>query len=129
VASDSIEGIRSVHEQYMCPFCPSNQPGGVSNLYFWKRNVSKTLNVNSYSYSSINLIYLIFSCSSNIGRVGGQQYVNMQGWCLPDIHETLHAMGFDHEENRRDRDYYLAFNWSNIKPSNYFLKLEEKLYV
>ncbi len=65
---------------------------------------------------NISFVYH-FSCHSGVGRNGGQQFVNMQGWCLPDIHETLHAIGFDHEENRRDRDYYLAFNWSNIKPS------------
>lgn len=50
-----------------------------------------------------------------MGRVGGQQFVNMQPFCFPTIHEVIHALGFAHEEERRDRDYYMAFNWKNIK--------------
>ena len=47
------------------------------------------------------------SCNSHVGRIGGQQFVNMMPWCFPTIHEIMHALGFGHEENRRDRDYYI----------------------
>ena len=56
----------------------------------------------------------MYSCNSYIGPIGGQQFVNLAPWCFPDMHENMHALGFDHEELRRDRDYYMAFNWTNI---------------
>jgi len=68
--------------------------------------------------------YYMCSCNSHVGRIGGQQFVNMMPWCFPTIHEIMHALGFGHEESRRDRDYYMAFNWTNTNPG----KSEKKFY-
>lgn len=35
------------------------------------------------------------------------------------IHETLHALGLNHEQLRWDRDDYIAVQWDNINPKLY----------
>lgn len=68
-------------------------------------------------------------CSSNVGRTGGKQVVNLQSPnCIKTIgtpmHELLHAVGFKHEHNREDRDDFVIIHKQNIKPGkeNNFIK-------
>ncbi|XP_055332143.1 astacin-like [Paramacrobiotus metropolitanus] len=56
-------------------------------------------------------------CSSYIARVGGQQLVQLANGCIQHgivQHETIHLLGFDHEQNRRDRDNFVTIVFSNI---------------
>ncbi|XP_047435767.1 high choriolytic enzyme 1-like [Mugil cephalus] len=59
-------------------------------------------------------------CFSALGKQGGRQVLslNRQGCLLHGIiqHETNHALGFQHEQTRSDRDYYVRINWQNINP-------------
>jgi len=66
---------------------------------------------------------LFFSCDSHMGPQGGQQFINLRPFCFPTIHEVIHALGFNHEQIRRDRDYYIAFNWTNTYPGIYNCKM------
>jgi hypothetical protein len=71
--------------------------------------------------------YLLFmrstsGCSSYVGRWGGYQTIWLaKGGCASYKssiqHETLHALGFHHEQNRPDRNKYVKIRWNNIKPS------------
>ncbi|XP_037326612.1 high choriolytic enzyme 1-like isoform X4 [Pungitius pungitius] len=59
-------------------------------------------------------------CFSSLGRTGGRHIVsiNRQGCVYHGIvqHEINHALGFNHEQNRSDRDSYVRINWENIDP-------------
>ncbi|KAH8311943.1 hypothetical protein KR044_008719 [Drosophila immigrans] len=61
-------------------------------------------------------------CWSSVGRVGGKQEVNLQSpGCLgrpgTAIHELMHALGFLHEQNRMERDGFVAIQYRNIQSS------------
>lgn len=63
-------------------------------------------------------------CFSSLGKVGyGQTLsINRQGCLYHGViqHETMHALGFQHEQTRSDRDYYVMINWENIYPEMAF---------
>lgn len=54
--------------------------------------------------------------SSQVGRVGGGQNVNIVSWGSRYIiiHELMHALGFWHEQSRADRDGFVQINSANI---------------
>ena len=63
-------------------------------------------------------------CFSSLGRVGGKQVLslNRRGCLYHGIiqHEINHALGFQHEQTRSDRDQYVRINWDNINPNNVY---------
>jgi len=59
-------------------------------------------------------------CWSYVGRLGGRQDLNLQfdGCIYKDIvqHESIHALGYFHEQSRPDRDDHVNVLWQNIHP-------------
>lgn len=55
--------------------------------------------------------------SSQVGRVGGRQVINIVSWGTTFImaHELAHALGMIHEQSRPDRDDYVRINEVNIE--------------
>ncbi|XP_053276744.1 high choriolytic enzyme 1-like isoform X1 [Pleuronectes platessa] len=70
---------------------------------------------NQYDYISIENRG---GCFSSLGRVGGRQVLSLsRGGCIQNgiiQHEINHALGFNHEQTRSDRDGYVRINWENI---------------
>ena len=59
-------------------------------------------------------------CFSTLGKTRGAQVLSLsKSGCLQRKiiqHETLHALGFQHEHTRSDRDQYVRINFANIDP-------------
>lgn len=62
------------------------------------------------------------TCSSFVGRKGGQQEINLAPRCttMNTVHEISHALGLWHEQSRSDRDDYIQIVWENIEPDHRF---------
>jgi hypothetical protein len=58
------------------------------------------------------------SFSSKIGKQRGKQNINLMGFPQMGkaliMHEIMHALGFEHEQSRHDRDQYVIIHWENI---------------
>ena len=57
--------------------------------------------------------------------IGGAQRLSLDTVCLVHgiiMHEFLHALGFQHEHVRADRDDFITVNWNNIESSNVYLE-------
>ncbi|XP_071106280.1 hatching enzyme 1.2-like [Haliotis cracherodii] len=57
-------------------------------------------------------------CHTPVGRHSGLDVVTLGSGCMKlgtVMHETMHSLGFWHEQSRPDRDNYITIEWSNIR--------------
>ncbi|XP_041364712.1 astacin-like [Gigantopelta aegis] len=57
-------------------------------------------------------------CHTPVGRHYGKSGITLGRGCLrigTIMHETMHALGFWHEQSRPDRDSYVTIEWNNIQ--------------
>jgi hypothetical protein len=57
-----------------------------------------------------------FSNFSPVGRQGGRQDIHISNWgnVITVCHETMHSLGFWHEQSRSDRDTYVTIHTENV---------------
>lgn len=62
-------------------------------------------------------------CWSYLGSIQSSvegQRISLADGCYgrgTTLHEVMHALGIDHEQNRPDRDHFVHLDWSNIHPN------------
>lgn len=70
-------------------------------------------------------------CFSSLGQQGGEQKIVLTLNCAEKeiAHEVMHALGFLHEQNRKDRDQHIKIHWDNVKEdyTEQFKKIPEAI--
>ena len=91
----------------------------------WVRNwCCQRVGDQSFPHTSVcfNSPLTLSSCWSFVGRRGGKQVVSLaRSGCLYHHtvqHELLHALGFNHEQTRSDRDKHIRVLLQNVVSGN-----------
>lgn len=73
----------------------------------------------TYEMDAVRFSVIPDGCGSAVGRTGGVQVVQLSSGCTTGnvIHELLHVLGMDHEQNRCDRNSFVSIQTQNIDPN------------
>lgn len=70
-------------------------------------------------FSEVNYVHIANATGNNsqVGMVGGEQFININSWGTQFIivHELMHCLGFYHEQQRLDRNTFVQVNCANVQ--------------
>uniref|UniRef100_A0A1I7X9Z1 Metalloendopeptidase n=1 Tax=Heterorhabditis bacteriophora TaxID=37862 RepID=A0A1I7X9Z1_HETBA len=100
----------------------------------WNEGIWKILIINRGMYKELEIVGDKKKAETRKKMMEEQNKVNdgksgrARGIAL---HETLHALGLNHQHLRMDRDQHITVDWSNINPQHYdyFVVADSKLYT
>ncbi|UMM29086.1 hypothetical protein L5515_011624 [Caenorhabditis briggsae] len=90
----------------------------ISSLRYFER-VSCFKFVDRTTQNDYLFIVPLDGCYSYVGKIGGRQTLSLAADCIADYiiwHEMMHAIGFEHEHQRPDRDSFIRVDYSNVIP-------------
>ncbi|KAH7720015.1 zinc metalloproteinase nas-11 [Aphelenchoides avenae] len=98
-AHEQIEGSTCIRFEYSAA-----KPSG-NHIYYVKIGTPTFCGLSYIGkVTPANPIYLSFACQDPVGVA---------------IHETMHALGVNHQHLRNDRDQHVKMEWDNINPQFY----------
>ncbi|KHJ88653.1 astacin [Oesophagostomum dentatum] len=100
-----------------------------SNAYFYRKRIIRESFVTLEKVACFRFtertnepdflaIVPLDGCYSYVGKVGGRQVLSLAPDCVADYivwHEVMHAIGFEHEHQRPDRDDFIRVEYSNVE--------------
>uniref|UniRef100_A0A915DMM2 Metalloendopeptidase n=1 Tax=Ditylenchus dipsaci TaxID=166011 RepID=A0A915DMM2_9BILA len=109
VANYERQMVHQAHQMIQASTCIRFQTNAVkpvgSHIYYAKIPSPSFCGLSYIGkVSPLNPVYLSFMCQDPVGVA---------------VHETMHALGMNHEHLRNDRDDYIDVQWSNINPQFY----------
>lgn len=89
-------------------------------IAYWNSRFPNILVPRTNQSSFVTFTFTSGVCRSPVGRIGGQQFIELDDVCSQGniTHEIAHALGFPHEHTRNDRNSFVSINWSNIPAAN-----------
>ncbi|CAJ0585356.1 unnamed protein product, partial [Mesorhabditis spiculigera] len=103
-----------------CPQYTSQQKQIIRSSLRGMEKISCFRFVERKSEKDYVFIVPLDGCYSYVGRIGGGQLMSLSLDCLADFiiwHEMMHAIGFEHEHQRPDRDNHLTVKYENVIPA------------
>jgi hypothetical protein len=117
------ELMKNARKNFKFKFSGSSEMNVIQNGFnqFHKNTCIKFIPRRATHKDYISIENAQTGCWSSVGRIGGEQKVNLQSpGCVTKhgtvIHEMLHALGFLHEQNREERDSFVTILEKNIRP-------------